>query len=364
MAFGFDLNKLKSLFGADLKKGSNGPIVGVDVGASSIKLVQIHMEKEVPTLDTYGELQLGPYDKTDIGRAVSLSLQRSTEAFVDIVRESSVTGTVAALSISYAASFSTTLTLNATSEEEIASLVPVEARKYIPVSLNEVTLDWFTLATNEEKKQTTIFLVAIHNDGFNDLQNVLTSAGFSLAYAELEPFSATRSALSPESTTVAIIDLGASATKLYLIEEGTLQKTHSIAGGGVALTTALATGLSIPFADAEEQKRLVGLGAHEENPNIGQLLRGSLDKTTNEIARVLSDYTARSGKEFATVLLIGGGASMVGIDAYLGDKLQRKVTISTPFNKVAYPAFLEDSLKEAGPSFAVAIGAALRQSIV
>lgn len=363
MAFGFDLNKLKSLFGAEFKKGNEGPIVGVDVGASSIKLVQIHMEKEVPTLDTYGELQLGPYDNTDIGRAVSLPLQRSTEAFVDIVRESSVTGTVAALSISYAASFSTTLTLNATTEEEIASLVPVEARKYIPVSLTEVTLDWFTLATDEEKKQTTIFLVAIHNDGFNDLQNVLTSSGFTLAYAELEPFSATRSALSPESTTVAIIDLGASATKLYLIEAGTLQKTHSIAGGGVAFTTALASGLSVPFAVAEEQKRMFGLSANDQNPHIGQFLRGSMDKTTKEIAGVLGDYTAKSGKEFSSVLLIGGGASMPGITTYLADRLQRKITMSTPFNKVAYPAFLEDSLKEAGPSFAVAIGAALRQTI-
>jgi len=357
----FDFAKLKSLLGLDLKGSKDAPIIGVDMGASAIKLVQLHSEEGVPTLDTYGELQLGPYGESDVGNTVSLENKRLMEAFVDIIRESSITGSNAALSISYATSFATTLIVDAVDEEAIAKLVPIEARKYIPVQLSEVTLDWFTLGVNEETKQTKLFLVAIHNDGFAQSKTILSGVGLSLAYAELEPFSATRAALSEARTSAAIVDLGASATKLYIVENGTMQKTHSVTTGGVALTSALAGALGVSFKDAEGQKRTHGLRAAEESATVSKTLQKELDRVTHELSRVIGDYEKEKGAQLSSIVLTGGGAEMVGMLEYMQDTLQRKTFLGAPFNKVAYPAFLEDSLKAAGPSFTVAIGAALRQ---
>lgn len=357
----FDFEKIKSLLKFSLKGDADSPMVGVDVGASSIKLVQLHLENDVPTLDTYGELQLGPYANLDIGQSVSLKPERLTEAFVDIIRESSITGSNAALSISYAASFATTFSVEAIDEEDIAKKVPIEARKYIPVALNEVTLDWFTLRQDEAAGRTEIFLVAIHNEALGGLQGVFANAGLTMAYTELEPFSAVRSVLSTGNPTAAVVDLGANATKLYIVRDGTMQYTHSIARGGVALTESITRAASLPFADAETKKRTLGLQTGGSDAIVGQTLRDSLSRTGKEIGKALSDYEKKAGIQLSSVVLLGGGASMPGITAYLQDILQRKVTVAAPFNKVAYPAFLEDALKEAGPSFAVAVGAALRQ---
>jgi len=357
----FDLTKLKSLFKFSLGNKEDAPIIGVDVGTSAVKIVQLHNEDGVPTLDTYGELQLGPYADLDIGQTASVPAGRLIEAFVDIIRESSVTGNSAALSISYAASFSTTIIINALDEADIAKQVPIEARKYIPVPLSEVTLDWFTLSTDESAGQTKLFLVAIHNEALNQLRNVLTSAGLSLTYTELEPFSTSRAILSSGVTTAAILDLGASATKVYLVQDGIMQKTHSIPHGGVMFTESISKAGNITFAQAETQKRSAGLVAGSGNDGVGQVLRDSMSRMTRELGKVVGDYEQQNSAKIETVLMMGGGAAMPGISAYMQDNLQKRISLATPFNKVAYPAFLEDSLKEAGPSFAVAVGAALRQ---
>ena len=96
----FDLSKLKSVLKMDIAKPVKKAVVGVDVGSSSIKVVQLFDNKGVPTLETYGELQLGPYENVDIGRTTHLQAVKLTEAFVDILRESSVTAKDVALAVS------------------------------------------------------------------------------------------------------------------------------------------------------------------------------------------------------------------------------------------------------------------------
>lgn len=356
----FDLGKLKSFLSADFSKSTGGQVIGIDIGSSAMKIVQFHLEGETPTLDTYGELQLGPYADLLLGDTVRLEPKRLTEALVDIVREASATANTAALSISSASSFVTTLTVNTTDDDEIAKRVPVEARKYIPVSLTEVTLDWFPLSQDATKNETTLLLVAIYNESLTVLTSVLSGAGLSIAYTELEPFSAIRSSLAPEDTHVALIDLGASATKLYIVKSGVLQKTHILHPSGKELTETLARSLSINFADAEMLKRTVGItddGVHTAGITA---MRNSLERGAKELDKVIDAYEVQFGVQVGKVFLLGGGALTPGLTPFLQDILQRTVIVSEPFSKVAFPAFLEDTLKEAGPSFAVAVGTALR----
>jgi len=359
MAFG--LEKLKSLFPTSLKRAGGQQVIGVDIGTSAVKVVQLHTEDGGPVLDTYGELQLGPYAQTDIGKAVELSETHLTEALVDIVRESVATANTAALAISYASSFATNVTIDTADEAEIASRVPIVARKYIPTPLNEVTLDWFVLSSTESPPQTELFLVAIHNDALKTLRGALSGSGLSLAYAELEPFSSARSALSEGNTTGAIIDFGASGARVYHAKEGVIQSTHSIVFGGAAQTETLSKALGISFADAEERKRTAGILKNGGDDAVAKALRPELERAGRELAKIIGTYEQTTKNKVPAAVLVGGGAALPGVVPLMQEILQRDVVRADPFNKVAYPAFLADTLKKIGPSFATSLGSALRQ---
>lgn len=355
----FDLSKITSVFTRNIKSGGTKNVVGVDIGASSIKIVQLGTRKNVPTLETYGELQLGPYAGIEIGRTTKLPVEKATEAFVDILRESSADATEAALAIPYLSSFVTVIDVPTVDESKLASMVPVEARKYIPVALNEVSLDWFPL-DQSTGRSTKLLLAAIHNEGLKRQQNIVTRGGLQHTITEIELFSTIRAASAQSDSDVAIVDLGGGSTKLYLVSDGTVRRTHSLRLSGSELTEQYARAAGIEFEAAEEAKRTHGIAEVGNAPEASKALRRTIERGLQEIHRVIEQHTKEEDIAVKKIILTGGGALLRGLDTYAADQLQRTVVIADPFKKVAYPAFLEDTLKEAGPSFAVAVGVALR----
>jgi type IV pilus assembly protein PilM len=347
------------MFSLDLKGSQGTQMIGVDIGLSSIKIVQLHGEHGTPTLDTYGELQLGPYANADIGKTTDLEQKRLTEALVDIIRESAANANTAALAISYGSSFATRMTVNAVEEADIATRVPVEARKYIPIALSEVTLDWFPLAARASPPQTDLFLVAIHNETLERLRGTLTGSGLGLSYSELEPFSAARAVLTREQQTAAIVDFGASGTRIYITKGGIIQETHILAGGGAAMTEEFAAAAHVSFAEAEERTRADGLAAAEKFAPAARAMRTLAERTLHEVGRIIAAYE-RADAPLPSTCFVGGASALPGLAPLAEDILQRKLMQTDPFAKVAYPAFLSDTLLRIGPSFAVALGAALR----
>lgn len=356
----FDLSKLSALLKKDIAKPTRSGVVGVDVGSSAIRVVELHENKGIATLDTYGELQLGPYEGTEIGRTTHLPPAKLTEAFVDILREASASSKDVAIAISYNASFITIVSVPTTDSEQITNMIPVEARKYVPVPLNEISLDWFPVSARSEKNETKILLAAIHNEALKRYDVMVKGASLEKKFTEIEIFSTIRSSVSQKDDTVAIIDFGAGSTKLYITRKGVVGKTHSVLMSGVELTNAIMQAMSVEFAKAEEMKRTSGLFGIPDDPRMQKALISVLERGMHEMQKVIARYEEEEDTKVEKVILSGSGALLNGLPAYTQDMLGRPVTIANPFSKVAYPAFLEDTLKEAGPSFAVAVGAALR----
>ncbi|MCA9363667.1 type IV pilus assembly protein PilM [Candidatus Kaiserbacteria bacterium] len=356
----FNLSNIVRVFSGKKTHTPRGAVMGVDIGSSAIKVVQLHMEKGVPTLDTYGEMQLAPYAGMDIGRTVSLPVDKLIEAFVDIVRESSVTSTDVALAISYSASFATIVPIPTTNPEEISSRISVEARKYIPVPLNEVTLDWFPVVTRAETSETKILLAAIYTDVLNKYETIIRGSKLNLRLNEIEVFSLIRSSVSQKDDVVAVVDLGAGSTKIYIAHKGVLVQTHSLRMSGTELTSTIAGAAGVDFKMAERLKREYGLGVYPEYPSVQKLLAATVERGFQELHKVMMRFSEEEHLRVDKVILSGNGALTKGITRFAQDILQVPAVNATPFSKVAYPAFLEDTLTEAGPAFAVAIGAALR----
>ncbi len=338
-------------------------VVGIDIGSSSIKVVELEERDGVVTLTTYGELQLGPYNEgSAIGQAVTLPASVERQALVDILRESAVKAKRAVLAIPLSSSFVTTMSVEAGPDDDISSKVRVDARKYIPVPIGDVTLDWAEITVKAEGDVSTrdVLLAAIQNDALKRFLTLMQNVELPGPPTEIECFSAIRSTFEVEKKHTAIIDIGASVSKLYITEEGLLARMHRVPTGGIKVTERMVEERQLSFADAEALKRSV-TQTEADYGWVQKLTHVTFGRTLKEFHQVIEEYQSRSGFEVTDIILTGGGGTSFGLDAVIAHELGRRVEIANPFSKVAYPAFMEDTLTIIGPMFAPALGAALRQ---
>ncbi len=341
---------------------SNQVVVGIDVGSSSIKVVQLEQQKNTLTLTTYGEIQLGPYAEKDIGQSVVLTAKKEQEALVDVLRESAVIAKNAVFAMPLSSSFVTNTVVDADPKADISALVRVEARKVIPISLSEVTLDWAEMELEEKDKEgikREVLIAAIQNSALERFKTLMQFVGLSVPPTEIECFSTIRSLHTEENEDMAIIDIGATSTKLYVAKKGLLMRMHRIRVGGATATNRIASVLNIGFEDAEIKKREVDK-SDSDYSDIKRAHDTSFDRAFKELSQVLQEYEEQNKIKLKSVYLTGGATLFPGIELVLRDALNRDVVRTNAFAKVSYPAFMQDTVKEIAPSFTVALGAALR----
>ncbi len=346
-----------------LKVGSDhsspDEVVGVDVGSAAIKVVQLKRTERAITLVTYGEMQIGPYANKSLGETAELGPEKQTEALVDVIRESSVTSQHGVLAIPDADSFLTVVGISAPSEADVASRINVEARKYIPVPLKEVTLNWFPIETVSQSNgiEQLVLLAAVTNDALAEQQALLKSVNLAGSPSEIEVFSTARAVLTAADTKTAVIDFGATATRIYIVEDTTVRRMYSSVIGGEHFTKQIVAGTELDFAAAEIEKRTFGL---QPDGSIKALIEPDLLRLLRELTLLIKKYENNDSRTVDNIVITGGGAAMHELVPLLETTFGKPVRIADPFAKVAYPAFMEDLLLKAGPSFSVALGAALR----
>jgi len=349
---------LSSILESAVPKDTSSAL-GVDIGTSSIKVVELAERNGVLTLVTYGEIQLGPYAGKALGSVVHLSAKQEQEALVDVIRESAVKSRNGVFAMPLSASFISTATLDAEPDADLGSLVRVEARKLIPASLSEVTLDWVELEALANKQPgRSVLIAAIQNTAIERFNVLMQFAGFAGAPTEIECFSTNR-AIGTKKEHSVVMDFGATATKMYMTHNGILTRMHRVNVGGMQVTEAIAEALDLDFEDAELLKQQITT-QDKRYPAVQQAYSTVYGRSLREFRQVLSHYEGSAGIEFDYVSICGGASLFPGLATQLLDKLGLPVEPVDPFKNVAYPAFMEDAMQQIGPLFVPALGAALR----
>lgn len=358
MAFSF-----KNIFSGvkEVTQEGASKTVGIDIGGASIKVVEIEETTRTLAIKTYGELQLGPYDAKPLGELVALQGQKRIEAVTDVMREAGVTGRRGALAMPLSSSFLTVIPVTVNGQEDLMARIPVEARKYVPLPLPDVTLDWTELQPVGDKVTNVkeVLLAAIENKALAEHREILSAIGMTGEGAEIEAFSLIRSLWRAKDTTLAIIDIGARSSKLYITRGGALERLHRVSVGGREITRLVSEKLGVSFDEAENLKRAYDR-QEEQGSKIFQMMAQVIDGPLAEFGRLIGQYESRTGEQLGRIVVGGGAASMPYALDYVKERFARPVELAHPFAKVAYPAFMEDTLRGIGPSFGVALGAALR----
>lgn len=379
------LDNLKTSFSQSLRPRERSA-VAIDMGISSVKVVQLRKERGKAILETYGELACGPYNNLAVGQATPLSGDKYVELIRDLFKEANVTAKVGAIAIPLSHSLIVSADIPEMPEARLPEVIPLEARKYVPVPISEVILDWWvvprsqsdfapavdaSLQSSEEAslsldggnsgRKMEVLIASIHKDSVREYQSIASKLNLQVDAFEIETFSSIRSVMPNDLSATAILDIGAGSAKIAIVDYGIVRLSHTIPKGSQDITVAISKSLGIPFGKAEEVKRRLGLVGDIEKGDLVEMISPIVEYIFAEANKVMVKYQKEHKRSINKVVLIGGGATLKGILDVARGIMGVPVVLGLPFDKVEAPAFLGNVLKEAGPEFAVAIGLALRK---
>jgi type IV pilus assembly protein PilM len=214
-----------------------------------------------------------------------------------------------------------------------------------------------------KKYRFKILLVAVPKEVVTQYQTLATTLGLESISLEAEVFSLARALVEKKAGIIGIIDIGARTTTCSIIERGILKLSHSFDLSGNEMTERIAKSLGMDYDKAEELKTKYGLiqTPIPEGKEIKDILLPLVDLIFEEANRTFSHFFLSEGKEVEKIILAGGEANLPGLFQYSKNYFKKEVEIANPFKKIYFPPILEETLKEMGPSFAIAVGLAERE---
>lgn len=365
----------RALAGIFSNKGDDR-VVGIDIGTSFIKVVELRVEGPRAVLNTYGSLALGQYlEDGKVGQVVNFDATQLSAALIDVLRETKIETTNAVISIPGASCIIFIMKLPAViSDKDLPNVIPAEAKKFIPVPITDVMLDWYVIPRREDsgvesrvlaesggEAMMSVLVVATLNETVAKYAELAQKAGLPANALEIEVFSHIRSVLSRELFPVLIVDMGASKTKLTIVEHGIVETFRLVNKGSQDLTNAITRSMNVSFEVAENLKKQYGLVLSAEHPSLNEIAKIHLVDIFQEINTTMLAYEKRYNKNIGKVVFTGGGSMLRGLLEHAKTSFSAELSLANPFSKVETPIFLDEVLKVTGPEFSVAIGLALKK---
>ncbi len=358
-----------SLFGSNTK-------IGVDIGTSAIKIVELGMEKGRFVLKNYGiyELRASSGAADSPKTIMDLPDAEISAAIAGTLKEAGIKAGATVASVSSFSTFATVITMPYTSEEDLATAIPLEARKYVPVPLDHVVLDWSLVGVVDEagisslpqegQKIATdtiveVFLAAVPKDETARYQRIFSTAGLTLEALELENSSLVRSLLGNDLSPTAILNMGGRSTSILVVDKGYERLNHNYEIGGYEMTKAIANALSISYEDAEALKRNHGLTDEPDNQARSAIL-SIIDMMIFETRKTIETFEQSHGKAVERVVLVGGLANIAELSSYINERIGRPVLVGNVFARLQYPPELSPVVQQLSNTLAIAVGCAMR----
>jgi len=351
---------------------SKSRYLGIDIGTSNLKIVELNKWKGRANLTTYGAIDLAD----DIIRSDSPAVQEKIyKSLKRIVKESGVKGSSAIASLPGFSVFTTILNLPKMGEEELASAVKWESKRYIPFPIEEIILDWEIIPpkvpqkveqdeTLKPQEGIEIFLTAVPKNIVKRYGDIFKKAALELVGLEPEAMALARALVdAQEDRGVMIVDIGATATEICIVENDFPKLNLSIDMGGNALTRAIAHSLQVSFERAEQFKKDFGVSREKMGGEIPRAIKPVIDVIVEKIRHCLDLFYNRGGSQVSQIILSGGSAKLPEFTSYLSPFLDHNITVADPWGKIIVPKELKKVLDELGPTFDVAAGLALREML-
>jgi type IV pilus assembly protein PilM len=343
-------------------------LVGLDVGSSAVKAIELKPAGKAFKVTAFGSEPIPPDSIVDgaiiDAAAVADAIRRVFEAQKIGTKE-------VAASLSGNAVIVKKISLPVMTEAELGESIYWEAEQYIPFDIQDVNLDYQILSSGagpDGKGQMEVLLVAAKKEKIADYTGVIAQAGRSAVVVDVDAFALQNAfeinyGITPGAVVV-LLNAGASATNINILQGDQSVFTRDISIGGNAYTEALQKELNLPFEQADQLKRgqpVDGVTFDDARP----VLRAVTENVMLEIQKTFDFFKATASSDRIDRIVVSGGASRAeGFAEMLSERFGAPVEAFDPFRRVAFDAkkFQGTSSAEVGPTAAVAVGLALRRA--
>ena len=350
--------------------GSSGSIVGLDVGSSSVKAVELHVRGKGKNFDL-SHLGVAPVPSEAIVQGAFLN----SSAITDAIREAIELGKIKTKNVAAAVSGHSVIvkkvSLPVMTHEELEEQIRWEAEQYIPFDVNEVNLDFQILGSADSEGQMEVLLVVAKKDLIDDYVQVITEAGLIPTVIDVASFAVENSFeanydLRPDEV-VALVNIGAQVVNINILHNGAPSFTRDITTAGNQYTEEIQRTLSISFEEAERVK-LGGKSWDDSQEVVPQEVEKAMQSVTetliSEIGRSLDFFAATTAEmRISRVFLAGGGAKVSGFASGFQEKTGMQVEILNPLARmVPDNRFETEFIEDLAPALGVGVGLAMRRA--
>jgi type IV pilus assembly protein PilM len=299
--------------------------IGLDIGSSSIRAVEVRRGKDDVSLTNFGQIPLPPNTVQDgviqDPAAVTTALKQlwSTARFVTrhvvlgvtnpqlIVRETQVANLPA---------------------KELKKALPFQVREMLPFAAERAVLDFYPLEDAGDAPTVRGLLIATPKDAVMAAVDAIEQAGLRVEQVDLASFALLRAAARLDAQVEAIVDIGAQVTSMVVHADGEPLIVRTVPRGGRQVTDAIATRLEIHASEAEELKCRFGLYG-DGRPDAAGAVHDAIRPLLNEIRSSFTYLASGERQKRVTRLaLTGGGALMPGLAEYLQKELDVTVILA------------------------------------
>ncbi|MEA3470813.1 MAG: type IV pilus assembly protein PilM [Thermodesulfobacteriota bacterium] len=338
-------------------------IVGVDIGSSLIKLVELEDTPRGYVLRGFAQI---PLEKGVIEDGQVVNPSALTHTIKDLTKLSKITTKNVATALSGHFAIVKKATFRAMEEDELRDLIVDEADEYLPFDdIGKVNFDLHILGENTlNTEQIDVIIAAAEKRIIKSYTSPIEKAGYSVAIVDVDSF-ALETAYEEnyefdEEDVVVLVNIGASMTNINVVRGGGSVFTRNIMLGGNAITEALKEKLGVSFEEAEKIK----IEGTSEGADVSEELLIYAEPIFMEIERSIDFFiSSLGGLNIQKLLVSGGCAKIKGLVDILRDRLRADVEIMNPFQKISYDekSFSSSYIESIGTTAALAVGLALRR---
>lgn len=341
--------------------------VGIDIGASSVKLCQLKRVKRGLVLDSFGHV---PLPAETIVEGVLMNSLRVVEAIQELIASHRVRNKNVAIAVSGTSVIIKKISLPLMTAEELEKSIEWEAAQFIQFDMQDVYLDAEILNDRTAQQgQMDVVLVAAKKDFVNDYTAVVREAGLEPAICDVDAFAVENMFLAnydlEPGETVVLVNVGASKTNVNIVTNGASSFTRDLNMGGNNFTAEIKTQLNVSYDEAEALKLGGGNRGGQSDAvvphEVQRALNAVAESVANEISRSIDFYSATSASPSPSRLYVtGGSARLQVLTDLLSDRINVPVEVADPFRRIDISSHDATYLRSLAPGASVAVGLALR----
>jgi type IV pilus assembly protein PilM len=365
------LGTVKRVLGSDINSffASSKQLLGLDIGSSSIKMVQMKGSQGRYILETFG---IKPLDRETIVDGSVMDAGKVVAAIKELLKEHGVREKQVATSIPGHSVIVKKITLPAVPEDELETQVRLAAEQYIPFDINEVSLDFHILDQNEHaddgEPQMSLLLVAAKKDRVAELTELVRNAGLTPMVLDVDVFAignmydVNYPVVADEIVT--LVNIGASVMNVNVVKGETSVFIRNISIGGNRYTETIQRDWGTTFEEAESAKKDDNRSWLDRD-SLATAVAGVSMEIVSEVADSIDYFRATNmGDEIGKTLLCGGCAKVKDLAEHVSHRVGVVVEIANPFAEIDPSRAKLDpqALETLAPMAAVGVGLALRRA--